>query len=422
MHTAHAKTRAGARSARRIALAALLAALLPSLARAGQIEPADTALLNHVATMARQRATQIQGGAPPANAASVALYREALAEMQRGDWTAAATQLTAALARARDNPLYRGDLAFAYARLGRLDQAATEYTRAYQAQQRNAWYLAGLAAVRGVQRQWADAAGSIQLAVQSDSAVADSVIAPAAAAWFEFANDRSASLAWARIGVAKNPDHAPSWLRIAVALRARRDSTPEGEMAIRRYVTLRGDSAEKLALALMADILYNTGKTDSALTMVAVAAQDTSYREFAAQLFLQAGRDAFQRRDVDSAIALLNTGRAWSVPSQRAAFSNITGRAQLLKVQSMLADLEESRNCDQARAADSLVSQTERNLLEGVAFDSARTTMMLGVLPGFKQNVQSAIASCRPAGQAPARRPPATPARRPAPAPRPRPL
>ncbi len=407
---------------RRLAPLAALALLLPAAALSQQ-PAADTSLLTHIAVQARQRATVVAAGAAAPNAASVTLYRDALADIQRHDLTTAATELSAALARTRDYALYRGELGYVTALLGRLDEAASEYTRAYQAQQRNAWYLAGLAVVRAGQRQYADAAGTIQLAAQSDSAVVDSLIAGAAAGWFESAGDRGGALTWARMAVQKSPGDAGSWLRIAMTLRARQDTTPEGEAAVRRYMTLSGDRAEKVAHALLAENLYNHGKTDSALALVTFAAQDTAYREYAAQLYLQAGRDAFQHRDVEKAIALLAQGRAFAVPAQLPAFSNITGRAMLLKLQSLLADAEETHSCDHAHAADSLATLTERNLREGVPFDSARTTMMLAsVLPGFKQNAQTAIMSCRAPG-APARRPatrPATrPAARPAPARRP---
>ena len=400
----------------RAAVLCAAAAAFPALAAAQQaVAVPDSVVLEHIAAQARQRATVVMAGGAAPNANSATQYREALADIQRGDLNAAATGLTAALARARDNGLYRGDLAYVYARTGRLDDAITEYTRAYQAQQRNAWYLAGIAAVKAAQQKWADAAGTIQLATQGDSAVADSVIAGAAAQWFEAAGDRGGALTWSRIAVEKNPLDAASWLRVAVSLRARQDSSPEGETAVRRYLALRGEQADKVAHALLAENLYNHGKTDSALALVTFAAQDSAYREYAAQLYLQAGRDAFQRRDVERSLTLLGTGRGYAVPAQVPAFANITGRAQLLKLQSLLADVEESHSCETARSADSLATSIERNLQAGVSFDSARTTMMLTtVLPGFKQNAQSAIGSCRAPAATPARRP-ARPAARPRP-------
>ncbi len=401
---------------RRFVLAALLIPALPAAATA-QLAAGDSSLIAYVSRMARQRAAQLSTGAPPTNAASLAQYREALADMERGNLTIAAAELTAALQRAPQNALFRGDRAYVYALMGHLDEAATEYTGAYQVQQQNAWYLAGVAVTRGAQHQWAQAAGTIQLAVQTDSTVADSVIAGAAAAWFEQAVDRTAALTWARMAVEKNPLDAPNWLRISMVLRARQDSTPEGEQAVRRYLSLSGEHADTVAYALLADHLYNRGQIDSALALVAVAAQDSAYREFASQLYLQAGRDAFQHRDIDRTMALLARGRTWSTPAQQPAFSNITGRAQLLKLSSMLAGLEQSHSCEAAHAADSLATRTEQSLQEGVPFDSARTVMMLtSVMPGIRQGVQSAIANCRPAGQAA----PPPPRRRPAAAPAPR--
>src|SRR4051812_41838283 len=136
----------------RIAAAAVLPLVLPAVLASQQapatLSSSDSVLLTHVAVMARQRSTALLGDRASANASSANQYREALADVDRGDLSTAATELTAALARARDNALYRGDLAFVYGRMGRFDEAATEFTRAYQALQRNAWYLAGLAVIK----------------------------------------------------------------------------------------------------------------------------------------------------------------------------------------------------------------------------------------------------------------------------------
>src|SRR5437868_2043725 len=83
--------------------------------------PIDAAVIGHVAAMARQKTTQLQAGTPAASSASNAQYREALSDIERGDLPVAATELTAALARAQQNPMFRGDLAYVYARMGRSD-------------------------------------------------------------------------------------------------------------------------------------------------------------------------------------------------------------------------------------------------------------------------------------------------------------
>ena len=117
-----------------------LAALAPRPAAAQQTAALDTAFIRYVATMARQRATQLAASpAQPENPRVAQQYRDALADLGRGAFGDAATTLLAVLQRSPQNPLYRGDLAYAHLRLGQLDPAATEYTRAYQAQQQNGW-------------------------------------------------------------------------------------------------------------------------------------------------------------------------------------------------------------------------------------------------------------------------------------------
>jgi hypothetical protein len=165
---------------------------------------------------------------------------------------------------------------------------------------------------------------------------------------------------------------------------------------------------------LYADLLFTAGKADSALALMATAAQDSAYREFAAQMYLQAGRDLFQRRDTEGAIRVLTLGQPYATPAQRPAFSNIIGRAQLLMLNAALTALEENRSCALARSADSLAVRTELNLREGISFDSVRTVSMLeNILPQYKTNAATAVRNCSdaPATPRPAPRPAARPAR-----------
>ena len=339
---------------------------------------------------------------------------QALGMLERGQFDSADASLQAVIIRAPGNALYVGDMAYAQARLGALEEAGDNFARAFQLQQQNAWYIAGVAAARGGYRQFADAAGTIALAAQTDSAVVTGPIATAAAVWFEQAGDRTSALVWARLGAERQPDEPGNWLRIASYLRSRQDTTPEGMAAIRRYRSMRPD--DKLGAALYADYLYNFGPRDSAFAMMALAAQDTTYQEFAAQMYLQAGRDQVQRRQADSAMVLLNAGRRWANPEQQSALANLLGRAQLMKVNSSLEQYTESNLCAPARLADSLITESEKNLRAGIAFDSARTQSFLeNIIPPTKQNAQAAVRACRETAPPPRGRrpPPPPPARRP---------
>lgn len=401
------------------------AAALPASAIAQQTPPGgtaaryvmparDTALWTDIGNHARARATELNVSRPADNARAVAQYLEAIGLLERGRYDSAQTMLQAVMIRVPNNPLYVGDFAYAQARDGAFEEAGNSYTRAFQLQQQNAWFIVGIAAARAGHRQWVDAAGTIQLAAQTDSAVVDAPVATTAVTWFEQAGDRTNALIWARLAVARNPDEPMTWLRIATYLRARQDSTPEGIAAIRRFRTMRPD--DKLGAALYADYLYEAGQRDSALALMTFAAQDTAYREFAAQLYLQVGRDYVQRRDFDNAIRLLTEGRPWANATQQPIYANILGRAQLMKVNNTLEGLSENRACAPARAVDSLMIEVERNLRDGLSFDSARTASFLeSIVPGVKQNTATAVRNCRDTPPAPARQPTRAPAR---PAPR----
>lgn len=395
------------------------AALAPTPARAqaqsSQTITLDTAMWGSIARGARAKTAELTATRPAENARAVSQYREALGLSDRGRYDSASTMLYAVILRSPNNPLFQGEHAYILARLGRWEDAANVYTRCYQLLQQNAWFLVGVAAARAGNQQWADAAGTIQLAAQTDSAVITPAIAVAAVSWFEQAGDRGNALTWARLASQRTPDDPAIWLRIATYQRARGDSTGEGLAAIRRYRTMRPD--DKLGMALYADYLYMKDQTDSAMALINVAVEDSTYREYAAQLYLQVGRDKVQRRDAEAAVRTLATGLPWATAAQRPIYANVMGRAQLLQVNTTLERTQTDRSCALARSADSLVTESERNLRAGVSFDSARTASFLdNIVPGYKQNAQTAIRNCRDAPATPPRpaRPAARPATRPA--------
>ncbi len=381
----------------------------------------DTVFTRHVAEMGRRRATQLAvTPAQPENQRVVQQYHEALAELDSAKWTDALATLIAVTRRAPNNPMYLGDLAYAHLRLGQYDPAATEYTRAFQAQQQNGWYVLGIGMVRAAQRQFADAAGAADLAVQTDSSVVDSSVASIAAGWFEAAGDRGRALFWARNAVQRSPGDAADWLRVASYDMSRNDTTPEGITAVRRFLALR--PGDKLGSAVYANYLYVAGQNDSAMTYAEFAASDVAYRPFAAQVFLAAGRTQLVRRNVDAALTVLRKGQEWADSTQRPSFNLFIGRAQVLQVSAALNSYQDHPACESAHAADSLTTAAEANLRAGLAVDSARTAQLLEqVLPTYRANAQSAVHNCATAAQQTPRGRPQRPAPRPARPVRPRP-
>lgn len=393
-------------------LGGLLAALAATAPSALAQEPAsatqDTAYIAHVATQARQASDRLSEGQRPDQRADNQ-YREAVAEMERGNFNDAALTLQAALQRSRNNAKYRGDFAYVLARQNNWSEAHAAYVQAYQhSQQRNPWYLVGAALSKANQRAWADAAGTVALATQADSSIVDGRLASMAAGWFEQAGDAAQSLAWSRIAVRRDSNDLRSWLRIA--MRTRNDTTSnESITATRRARALNPD--DKLGNALYADWLYRNNQIDSAIHYAGVAAQDSSYREFAADIFLQAGRTALQQRDHARVRRVLGAGMPWANAAQRPGYNNLLGRAELLYATALLQGLETSPNCDSARIADTLLVQAQGHLEAGVAFDSARTTMILSqVMPNYRQQSATQVrqaCAARPArpGNQPRRRP-----------------
>jgi tetratricopeptide (TPR) repeat protein len=405
-------------------VAALMVTVALGTARfaAAQLPAAlDSAFTRHVAEMARQRAAQLAVAPPaqPENQRAVQQYRSALVDLDSAKWLDAMTALLAVTTRAPNNPMYRGDLAYAHLRLGQFDPAATEYTRAYQAQQHNGWYVLGIGMVRAAQHQFADAAGAADLAVQTDSSVVDSSVASIAAGWFEAAGDRTRALFWARNAVQRSPGDAADWLRVASYDMARNDTTPEGITAVRHFLALR--PGDKLGSAIYSNYLYVAGQSDSAMHYAEYAASDSAYRPFAAQVFLAAGRVQLMRRDADNALTVLRKGQEWADSTQRPSFKLFIGRAQLLQVSAALNTYQDHPSCELARAADSLTTVAKTNLRAGLMVDSARTQQLLEmVVAPDSANAQAAVHNCAAAQPAPRGRP-QRPAARPAQPARPRP-
>ncbi|MFI5280531.1 MAG: tetratricopeptide repeat protein [Gemmatimonadales bacterium] len=399
----------------RVAAIIVTAALATTRVAAAQLPAAlDSAFIRHVAEMGRQRAAQLATPpAQPENQRVVQQYRGALVDFDSAKWGDAMAALLAVTTRAPTNPMYRGDLAYAHLRQGQFDAAATEYTRAYQAQQHNGWYVLGIGVVRAAQRQFADAAGAADLAVQTDSSVVDSSVASIAAGWFEAAGDRTRALFWARNAVQRSPGDAADWLRVASYDMTRNDTTPEGITAIRHYLALK--PGDKLGSAVFANYLYVAGQNDSAMTFAEYAASDPAYRPFAAQVFLAAGRTQLIRRNADGALTVLRKGQEWADSTQRPSFTLFIGRAQLLQVSTALNSYQDHPSCELAHTADSILTIAETNLRAGLAVDSARTQQLLEmVVTPDKANAQAAVHNCAAATQPAPRGRPTRPAARPA--------
>jgi predicted Zn-dependent protease len=376
----------------------------------------DTALWTLIGTNGRAKATELMGARQETNQRVVTQYREALAQMERNQFDSASITLQAVLIRAQANPVFQGDYAYTLARKSDFENSGNIYTRAYQLQQQNAWFVVGIAAARAGHEQWSDAAGTIQLAAQTDSSVMVLPVVTAAVTWFQRANDRGGSMIWAR-KAAQLGSHEPQVeLLNSQYLYTRGDSSGEGLAAIRRYMAVRPNDPQ--GQALYAVYLVNAGQLDSALILSATSAgRDSAYWDTAARIHLYAGRERLQRRDPETAIRYLTTAKGWAQDSLKPTFANLTGRAQLMQANTALGAFTDPPACGPARHVDSLVTDAERNLRIGMASDSARVASLLeNIVPALKTNAANAVRACREPSAAPApahapARPPARPAR-----------
>jgi tetratricopeptide (TPR) repeat protein len=382
----------------RLLLAAFLAAPAPALA-----QELDSLLIG-AATRARVRANAIAAGARPDGGARQ--YAEALTDLAAGNWSDAVLSLTAAMQRNRNNPLYQGDLGYALARMARFDEAADAYASAARIQGQNAWFMVGLAVVRAAQRNWADAAGTFTLAFNTDTAVVQLPgYAAVTAQSYEAAGDRIQAATWYERAIQRDARDADSWLRLGIIQRNRNDSA--GIHTIRHYRTMRPD--DLLGAAIYATYLSDMGQIDSALALAALAAQDSAYRAYAAEVHLQAGVNLLRVRDIQRSADVLERGRPWAAPNLRDAYAFYIGNVQIQQLAVRLNDIQETESCEGARSLDTLLSSVQENLTAGRAIDTTRTDMLVNqILPGYRHTAtQMTQRYCDP------RRRPARPAPRP---------
>ena len=371
--------------------------ILVLLATAGMLQQSDSLL---ALSAARGRDFAQLNPIPGARTfpAAQQQYRLALGLIDSSRWEDAALRLEAVSRIDARNPAYKGDLGYVQARLGRWDEAAAAFEQATQIQSQNPWYFVGLGVARGGQQRWLEAGGMLALAATTDSAVISQPFIEAILDYYERARRIGAMLEWYRRGTQRYPDVALWWLKLAQALHGTTD-TAAGFAAITRYNQLA--PSEPLGLATFATYLFDRGQVDSALVLAERVAADTSYRAFAAGIFYNAGVRAMQTGDYRKASNVLRVAATSSADSMiRARSVYYLGFADFNRSIMMLQAAEAARDCEAARAGDSVATLAETNLRASVRLDSLNVTRTLTEsMPQVKEGAQNMIRAYCPAGQ-----------------------
>lgn len=335
----------------------------------------DSTLLATAATRGRDFAVTHPVPGARAIPAAQQQYRAALSLMDSSRWDDAAVRLQAVARLDARNPAYQGDLAYVQARLDRWDDAATAYEAATTLQSTNPWYFVGLGVARAGQERWREAAGMLALAATTDSVVIDKAFIETILAYYERASRPGAQLEWFRRGTERYPEVALWWLKLAQALRPIGD-TAAGWTAIQRYVQMAPN--EPLGLATMATYLYDRGSIDSALVLANLVVADTSYGAFAAGIFYNAGIRAMQASDYARASDVFAKAKRYTTDETvRARSTYYLGFSDFNRAVTMLQAAEQARDCNAARAGDSVATIAEGNLRASVRLDSANVTRTL---------------------------------------------
>jgi tetratricopeptide (TPR) repeat protein len=385
------------------------AVTLPAPARAQQSTAAPTLtapaidtvpLLEHAATQARMVAARLDSAAvaqsgrrAPADP-SATQYQNGLVQLLNGQCEAAYLLFRAAVASNPNSARNHGDLAFSLVCRQRLDDAATEYGAALRLQGSNPWYYVGLAAVRAMQQRYTEAAANYTLALATDSTILFPQLLDSAAASFQAAGNADDLLNWSRVGTQKFPNDAPSWLRVAMMLRRRGDTGPDGLNAIRHFHALEPEN--HLGDAILSLYLSDIGQNDSALAFASLAAADSALKEYASLVYLRVGAHMLVNHEYERSAQVLNDGRNMAAPGNHSRYSLYLAHANIQRAVPLFQDAVAKKNCTEGTTVDSILTTVDRDLHESLALDSVQSTHILNdILPQFKSKVDEFKSNCR---------------------------
>lgn len=347
---------------------------LAAVAALQQAQQQTDSLLTQAAARGRDFAQTHPLAGARAIPAAQQQYRLALGLIDSARWDDAVMRLEAVARIDARNPAYKGDLGYVQARLSRWDDAAASFEAATTLQSTNPWYFVGLGVARAGQQRWLEAGGMLALAATTDSVVISAPFIHSILDFYERAGRTGPQLEWYRRGTQRYPDVALWWLKLAQGLH--QTDTAAGFAAITRYRQMAPD--EPLGLATMATYLSDRGQTDSALALAERLTADSSYRDFAANIFYNAGARAMQAGDYRKASNTLALAASNTSDSTiRARSTYYLGFADFNRAIMMLQAAEQGRDCQAARAGDSVATLAEANLRASVRLDSVNVTRTL---------------------------------------------
>jgi tetratricopeptide (TPR) repeat protein len=358
--------------------------------------PQDSSLIEIAAVRARLVAGRserpVAASRPQRADPALTHYLAGIAQLGTHQFDSALVHLRAAVTASPTNARYHGDLAFALAGAGRMDEAADAYAAAARLQPGNPWYDVGLAAVRAKQTLWPQAKAGYDAALRADSSIIDRRLASAVSDCLDEGGFVPELTAWSRMASVRFSDDPMPWLRLATLLR--HSDSAEGLAAVRRYRVLAPN--ERLGAALYANYLLGLGEDDSALVLAHEAAADTALWPYAWPVYLHVGGRLFQANALTQASQVLAQGRGIAPAARHAQFSLFLGYTNVQRLGPMYADAAQHKDCAKAHVVDSLEVSVRHDLAEGMAAgDSARINqIMTTLLPQARARINELLAQC----------------------------
>lgn len=240
-------------------------------------------------------------------------------------------------------------------------------------------------------RRWADAASTMALVAEVDSANIDSLFVFKITNYYQQVPDSANLLVWTRIATERLPTQASYLYSLAIMVAARGDTTSAID-AIKRYIELKpNDGRGMLTYAVW---LSSRGQTDSSLAWAHRAADaDSMLRPSAAGLFLRAGRNVFQDTTLAGPVrfqrtdSILSIGQPWATGQTRALVGYIRGLSQVQLASLAAQDAQANRSCDAVRRTSDLLTSAEANIIVGVSINREQANQILSqYIPQLRQS------------------------------------
>ncbi len=294
----------------------------------------------------------------------------------------------------RDNEL-RISMAILLNRMGRSEDALAIIDQGLETNPASVELLRAKGVAQGALSRWAEAAQTLELAAQVDTAVVDSAFVVRITNYYKNVPDSVRLYHWTVVGTRRFPRMPAYWYDLSTLSIARGDTSQSMEAA-RQYLQLQPNDGR--AHLLLARPYSLRGLHDSAIVhSEAAAAADSALRPYVAGFFFQAGVQALRDTNFVVAVQRLQKATDWAGdPRLRGPAAHFLSLAQIQLAAGWDREAEATRNCELVRRVLAILPDAEQNMIAGVAVDRDRAnTALTQWIPGLRQRAEAFLRNFR---------------------------